>query len=58
MSASCWRRTTGAHGLTDTAERKQRLGIESGIRAALEHHAGKTVQRVGEGIPRRWRLMV
>jgi hypothetical protein len=45
-----------AHGLTDTADRKQRLGIESGIRAALEHHAGKTVQRVGEGVPKRWQL--
>ena len=45
------------HNLTDTADRKQRLGIESGIRAALEGHAGKTVERVGEGVPKRWRLL-
>jgi hypothetical protein len=43
--------------LTDQATRKQRLGIESGIRAALEGHAGKTMERVGEGVPRRWRLV-
>ena len=52
------RAVLAAHGLTDTATKQQRRGIESGIGAALEHHAGKTVQRVGEGIPRRWRLMV
>jgi hypothetical protein len=46
-----------AHGSTDTAAKKQRLGIESGIRAALEGHAGKTVERVGEGVPKRWRLV-
>jgi hypothetical protein len=43
-------------GIKD-ATRKQRLGIESGIRAALESHAGKTVQRVGEGVPKRWKLV-
>lgn len=36
------------------ADKRQRLGIEAGIRSALEGHAGKTVKRVGEGIPARW----
>lgn len=46
-----------ANKLTETATRKQRLGIESGIRAALETHAAKgTVQHVGEGTPKRWML--
>lgn len=36
--------------------RKQRLGIEAGVRSSLENHAGKTVERVGEGPPKRWRL--
>jgi hypothetical protein len=38
------------------ADRRQRLGIEAGIRSSLEDHAGKTVERVGEGLPKRWRL--
>src|SRR5262249_39385363 len=41
-----------ANNLTEVATRKQRLGIESGIRAALEGHAGKTVERIGEGVPK------
>lgn len=46
-----------ANNLTDVATKQQRLGIESGIRASLENRAGKTVQRVGEGVPKRWRLI-
>jgi hypothetical protein len=34
----------------------QRKGLEAGVRASLEDHAGKTVQRVGEGVPKRWTL--
>jgi hypothetical protein len=45
-----------ANNLTEVATRKQRLGIESGIRAALEGRAGKMVERVGKGVPRRWLL--
>lgn len=45
-----------ANGITD-ATRKQRLGLEAGIRSALEHNAEKTVQRVGEGVPKRWRIV-
>jgi hypothetical protein len=45
-----------AKRITD-ATRKQRMGLEAGIRCALDNHAGKTVQRVGEGVPKRWRLL-
>jgi hypothetical protein len=38
------------------ADKKQRTGIEAGVRRSLENHAGKTVERVGEGTPMRWRL--
>jgi hypothetical protein len=40
-----------------TADKRQRLGIEAGIRCALEDHAGKSVERAGEGSPKRWRLL-
>jgi hypothetical protein len=40
------------------ATTKQRAGIEAGVRCSLENHAGKTVERVGEGVPRRWRLKI
>jgi hypothetical protein len=39
-----------------TADKRQWCGIEQGIRSALEDHAGKTVQRVGEASPKRWQL--
>lgn len=42
-----------AKGIRD-ATAKQRNGIVAGIRSCLEANAGKTVQRVGEGVPRRW----
>jgi hypothetical protein len=44
-----------AKAITD-ATPDHRKGIEAGVRASLEDHAGKTVQRVGEGVPKRWRL--
>jgi len=40
-----------------SATAKQRAGLEAGLRASLENHAGKMVERVGEGVPRRWRLI-
>jgi hypothetical protein len=43
-----------AKGITDANDR-QRRGIEAGIRSCLESNAGKTVQRVGDGVPRQWR---
>jgi hypothetical protein len=45
-----------ARKITD-ATADQRKGIEAGLRASLEDHAGKSVQRVGEGSPRRWKLV-
>lgn len=30
--------------------------LEGGIRASLDNHNGKTVERVGEGVPARWLL--
>jgi hypothetical protein len=44
-----------AKGITET-DKRQRLGIEAGIRSSLEDHAGKSVERVGEGTPKRWRI--
>jgi hypothetical protein len=35
---------------------KQRGGLEAAIRSSLETNAGKTVQRVGDGVPKRWKL--
>jgi len=35
---------------------KQRRDLEGGVRASLEGNIGKGVERVGEGMPRRWRL--
>jgi hypothetical protein len=39
-----------------TADKRQWMGIEQGIRSSLEDHADKDVQRVGEGVPKRWGL--
>ena len=30
--------------------------LEGGIRSCLSNHKGKTAERVGEGMPARWRL--
>jgi hypothetical protein len=35
---------------------KQRKALEAGLRSCLERNVGKTVQRVGESVPKRWRL--
>jgi hypothetical protein len=44
-----------AKGVTD-ATAKQYKDLQAGLRASLEGHVGKTVERVGEGSPMRWRL--
>jgi hypothetical protein len=44
-----------AKGIKDATAR-QRQGIEAGIRSCLENNAGKTVQRIGDGVPKRWRV--
>jgi hypothetical protein len=43
--------------LVADATDEQRRGVEAGIRSCLEAKAGKTVQRVGDGVPRRWRIL-
>ncbi|HLK83376.1 MAG TPA: hypothetical protein VKT99_18055 [Xanthobacteraceae bacterium] len=43
-------------GIMDATD-KQHAGLQAGIRTSLEDHAGKTVERVGDGVPRRWRLL-
>ena len=40
-----------------TPDKRQRLGVEAGIRSSLEDHTGKVVRTVGEGIPKRWQLV-
>jgi hypothetical protein len=44
-----------AKGVAD-ADKRQRLGVEAGIRSSLEDHADETVERVGAALPKRWRL--
>jgi hypothetical protein len=44
-----------AHGIKD-ATKRQWQGIEAGIRSCLETAAGKTVERAGDGVPRRWKV--
>jgi hypothetical protein len=34
----------------------QHEGLQAAFRCSLENNAGKTVERVGEGSPRRWQL--
>lgn len=42
-------------GIQD-ATKAQQHGVEAGIRSCLEANVGKSVQRVGEGVPKRWGL--
>jgi hypothetical protein len=42
-------------GITD-ATAKQHEMLQQAIRSSLEGHVGKTVERVGEGSPMRWRI--
>lgn len=43
-------------GINDATE-KQRVDLQAGIRSSLENNVGKTVERVGEGVPKRWQLL-
>jgi hypothetical protein len=45
-----------ARKITD-ATAKQRKAIEAAVRSCLETNAGKTVQRVGDGVPKRWAII-
>lgn len=40
----------------ENATTKQRKAIEAAIRSCLETNAGKTVQRVGEDVPKCWKI--
>jgi hypothetical protein len=46
-----------AKGIRD-ATAKQHRDLQAGLRASFESHAGKSVERVGEGMPKRWRIVV
>jgi hypothetical protein len=35
---------------------KQRASLEAAVRSCLETNVGKTVERIGDGVPRRWAL--
>ena len=48
--------TMAARKIT-TATPQQRGGLEGAIRSCLEHNAGKTVQCVSEGVPKRWKVV-
>ncbi len=54
--AELTRAVMAERGIKD-ATAKQRKALEAALRSCLETNAGKTVQRVGEGIPKRWRLV-
>jgi len=41
-------------GVTD-ATAKQHAYLRTTVRCSLGHHAGKTVERVSKGMPRRWK---
>jgi hypothetical protein len=45
-----------AKGITDPTP-KQYKDLQAGLRASLDGHSGKTVERVGEGSPMRWRIV-
>jgi hypothetical protein len=44
-----------AKGIKDATD-KQLVGLQAGVRASLRNHAGKNVEVVREGSPRRWKL--
>ena len=48
-------RVIEANGLALTY--RQRRDFEGAIRSSLTNHFGNTVERIGEGIPKRWRLL-
>lgn len=41
--------------ITD-ATHKQARDLEAGLRSSLENNVGKTVEQVGDGIPKRWKI--
>src|SRR6202044_3019556 len=45
-----------AKGITGATPKQVEM-LQQAIRSSLESHAGKTVERAGDGIPMRWRLV-
>jgi hypothetical protein len=45
-----------AHGV-ENASKDETQGVALGIQHSLKNHAGKSVERVGEASPARWRLV-
>jgi plasmid stability protein len=39
------------------ATSKQRTALEAGLRSCLERNVGKTIQRAGEGVTKRWKVV-
>jgi len=37
--------------------KREKVALQGAIRASLEHNAGKLVERVGEAVPKRWKLI-
>jgi hypothetical protein len=44
-----------AKGITDATDKQHEM-LQQAVRSSLENHAGKTVERVGDGVPRRWKI--
>jgi hypothetical protein len=42
--------------VTDATDRQHEM-LQGAIRSSLENHNGKTVERVGEGAPMRWKIL-
>jgi hypothetical protein len=45
-----------AKGIMDATDKQHEM-LQQAVRSSLENHASKTVERVGEGVPRRWRII-
>jgi len=42
-------------GITHATD-KQHTDLQAGIRSSLENNVGRTVERVGDGVPLRWKI--
>ncbi len=50
-------RMLAAKGITDATLKQARL-LTAAVKTSLSNHAGKTTERIGEGMPARWRLVM
>jgi hypothetical protein len=44
-----------AKGVTGATAKQVEI-LKQAVRSSLENHAGKTVEQVGEGVPKRWQV--